>query len=55
MRFLRWLVVAVYFTVAAMPLAWLVITSLKSKEEAIASQAKIVPVLRANTRFAPTE
>ena len=55
MRFLRWFVIVVYFTVAAMPLAWLVVTSLKSKDDAIGSQAKIVPVLRANTRFAPTD
>lgn len=44
MKILRWLVIVMYFGVAAMPLAWLVITSLKLKQDTISPTAKFIPV-----------
>ena len=45
MKLLRWFVIVPYLCVAAMPLAWLVITSFKLKEDTISSTAKFVPVI----------
>ena len=45
MKTLRWLVIVMYFGLAAMPLAWLVITSLKLKEDTISPTAKFIPVV----------
>lgn len=43
MKSLRWLVIAPYFFLATLPLCWLLLTSLKSREAAISSTASFIP------------
>ncbi len=45
MRFARWAVVGLYSLVALLPLAWLALTSLKTREDAISQDPRLVPVL----------
>jgi multiple sugar transport system permease protein len=47
-RVIRWVVIAAFFFVAVMPLAWLVMTSLKAKADTISTTAKFVPSLAAD-------
>jgi len=47
MKNLRWAVIVPYFFLATLPLCWLVLTSLKSKEAAISSTASFIPSPRA--------
>jgi multiple sugar transport system permease protein len=43
MKPLRWLIIVVWFVVGVSPLAWLVLTSLKTPTDAISTHAKFVP------------
>ena len=43
MRFLRWWFIFSYVGVATLPLAWMAITSVKSKEDSISLRPKLVP------------
>ena len=43
MKMLRWLFIAVYFCIAALPLGWLGLTSFKAREDSISVQAKFIP------------
>jgi len=52
-NFLRRLVIVTYLCVAVMPLAWLVITSFKLKEDTISSTAKFLPALSKETAGEP--
>jgi multiple sugar transport system permease protein len=45
MKLVRTLVIAGYFTLATLPLVWLLLTSLKYKDDAISPTAKFVPSL----------
>jgi multiple sugar transport system permease protein len=55
MRILRWFVIIAYFTIAAMPLAWMAVTSLKHKDDAIVPNARIVPILTGETPGSETD
>ena len=46
MKALRWIFICGYFSVAALPLAWLGITSFKTRADSISVQAKFVPAFR---------
>jgi len=50
MKALRIAVVALYYVAAALPLAWLVITSIKHRDDVISTDARVVP----GAEFAPT-
>ena len=59
MKGLRILVIAVYTAIAATPLIWLGLTSIKSKADSISTTAKFVPAIAApaedtDVRFRPT-
>jgi len=43
MKGLRALIVAPYFVLATLPLAWLGLTSIKSYDDTISAHAKLVP------------
>jgi len=43
MKYARWTAILLYFVVAAMPLGWLVLTSMKHQDDVISSTAKFVP------------
>lgn len=45
MRLARVLVIALYATVALLPLAWMALTSLKARPDTISQEARFVPVL----------
>ncbi len=45
MKFLRVLVITLYFFVAALPLVWMLATSLKEKPDTICSQVKFIPTI----------
>ena len=45
MKVLRVAVIAVYFVAATLPLVWLVMTSLKDRDDAISPHAKVIPSL----------
>jgi multiple sugar transport system permease protein len=44
MRRLRWILIAAYFCLSAMPLVWLGLTSLKQKADTISPHPKFVPI-----------
>jgi multiple sugar transport system permease protein len=46
MKGARWLIIAVCFLLSVMPLAWLVMTSLKRKPDTITSRMKVLPTFR---------
>src|SRR5690349_23329440 len=45
MRFLRWLLLAVYTALATLPLFWMALTSFKTRDDSISQHARFVPVL----------
>jgi multiple sugar transport system permease protein len=45
MKILRWLFIGVYFCIAALPLGWLGLTALKTRQDSISVQAKFLPTL----------
>jgi len=47
MRRLRWLVIGGYLALAALPLVWLALSSLKTREAAISPRPRFVPALEA--------
>jgi multiple sugar transport system permease protein len=49
MKILRWSVIVGYFFLATLPLSWLLMTSLKHKEDTISATAKFLPVLKGET------
>lgn len=49
MKLLRVLVIAAYGLLALLPLLWLGVTSLKTRDDAIAQHARVLPVLAAET------
>jgi len=48
-RLLRVLVIAAYGLMALLPLLWMAVTSLKTRDDAIAQHARVLPVLAAET------
>ena len=59
MKILRWVIIIPYFTLATLPLLWLGMTSLKTRETAIAPTASFLPALGSDMPadrriFAPT-
>jgi multiple sugar transport system permease protein len=44
---LRWIVIAVYFAVAMLPLAWMALSSVKARDDTIRPHANFVPALEA--------
>ena len=59
MTALRWAFIGLYFTVATLPLAWLVMTSIKNKNDSISIRPKFVPsfsgeVAPEGVRFRPS-
>ena len=58
MKWLRLVIVSIYTAVAAMPLLWLGLTSLKPRADSISTTAKFLPSMTAgvegDTRFQPT-
>lgn len=49
MKYLRWLVIIPYFSLATLPLCWLFLTSLKTQEAAISPTASLIPTTAENT------
>ena len=45
MKLLRWLFILSYFAASTLPLAWLVLTSIKSKADSISVRPKLAPAL----------
>ncbi len=50
MKIVRMALIALYFAVATLPLAWLVITSIKHRDDVISTDARVVP----GVEFRPT-
>jgi multiple sugar transport system permease protein len=44
-RPVRWLVIGVYFLLATLPLVWMAVTSIKTRDDTIAQTAKYLPVV----------
>ncbi|MBN1809244.1 MAG: carbohydrate ABC transporter permease [Planctomycetes bacterium] len=53
MKALRSVVIAVYFAVAAMPLAWMAVTSFKHTRDTILAQPKYIPALSQSAPHSP--
>ena len=49
MRFLRFLVVGLYLFVATLPLAWMALSSVKDRADAISQNPRVVPTLASET------
>jgi multiple sugar transport system permease protein len=59
MKVLRWLVLVVYTALATLPLLWMAVTSVKSRDDAISQHARFIPTLAENSdplrhSFTPT-